>query len=53
MRSKAYRQTLEKIDKTKLYTVEEAVNLVLSLARGKFTESVDLHLKMMLFPLAL
>ena len=46
MRSKAYREIIEKIDRGKVYSLTEALPLVLSFARAKFTESVDIHLKM-------
>jgi large subunit ribosomal protein L1 len=46
MRSKAYRELVEKIDKTKVYPLAEGIELVSSFARAKFTESLDLHLTM-------
>jgi large subunit ribosomal protein L1 len=45
MRSKSYRNILEKVDRTKVYPLTEAIELVLSLSRAKFTESVDVHIK--------
>jgi large subunit ribosomal protein L1 len=45
MRSKSYRNILEKVDRTKVYPLTEGIELVLSLSRAKFTESVDIHIK--------
>lgn len=45
MRSKSYRDILENLDRTKVYPVSEALPILLGMARAKFTESVDLHIK--------
>ena len=41
MKNKAYRKSLEKIDKEKVYPVKEALELVLQASFAKFDESVD------------
>lgn len=43
-RSKLYKSKLESIDKTKVYSLEEGVDTMLSLKKGTFDESVELHL---------
>lgn len=45
MRSKSYRNIVEKVDRTKVYPLTEAIELALSLSRAKFTESLDVHIK--------
>jgi large subunit ribosomal protein L1 len=45
MRSKAYRNIIEQLDRTKIYSLTEGLPVVLSFARAKFTESVDIHIK--------
>jgi len=44
-RSKRYRALKEQTDKTKTYSVEEAVKLLIKNANSKFDESVELHLR--------
>lgn len=46
VRSKRYQALREKIDKTKLYSLEEALPLVLKMANSHFDETVELHLVM-------
>ncbi len=43
-RSKLYKSKLESIDKTKVYSLEEGIDTMLSLKKGAFDESVELHL---------
>jgi len=43
-RSKLYKSKLESLDKTKVYSLEEGVQTMLSLKKGTFDESVELHL---------
>lgn len=45
MRSKAYRHIIEQLDRTKVYPLSEGIPVVVSFARAKFTESVDIHIK--------
>ena len=45
-RGKKYNEALGKIDKTKAYTLEEAVSLLKSLKVAKFDESVELALRL-------
>ena len=47
---KRYVETREKIDRTKEYAPEEAVNLAKEAASAKFDETVELHLRMGLDP---
>ena len=47
---KRYIETREKIDRTKEYAPEEAVNLAKEAASAKFDETVELHLRMGLDP---
>ncbi len=44
--SKRYQQLLEKIDKNKIYSVEEAVDTVKGLKSAKFDETVELALRL-------
>ncbi len=44
-RSKRYRSIKEKVDKNKLYNIEEAVELLVKNASAKFDESVEVHIK--------
>ncbi len=44
--SKRYQQLLEKIDKNKIYTVEEAAKTVKELKSAKFDETVELALRL-------
>lgn len=45
-RSKRYKAIIDKIDTKKLYTIEEAVELVKSSASTKFVESVDIAVRL-------
>ena len=45
-RGKKYNEALSKIDKTKVYTIEEAVSLLKSLKVAKFDETVELALRL-------
>ncbi|MDZ7317367.1 MAG: 50S ribosomal protein L1 [candidate division KSB1 bacterium] len=45
-RSKRYQEAAAKIDKTKLYPLDEAVNLVRELAPAKFDETVELAVRL-------
>jgi len=44
--SKKYKQALEKIDRTKTYEIEEALNLMKELPGAKFDESVDASVRL-------
>jgi len=46
MPGKKYAEALQKVDRNKQYTVEEAVGLVKELATHKFDESVDVAIKL-------
>src|SRR5207247_1229449 len=46
MAGKKYAEALQKVDRTKQYTVEEAVGLVKELATHKFDESVDIAIRL-------
>jgi len=41
--SKRYKENLGKVDRTKRYTVEDAINLAIGERHTKFAESVDVH----------
>lgn len=43
---KAYSNAVKKIDKTKLYEPQEALNLVKEIATAKFDETVEVHIKL-------
>ena len=45
-RSKNYNEALKLIDKSKLYTAKEAMDLVVSTSKAKFDETVELHVKL-------
>ncbi|PIY96916.1 MAG: 50S ribosomal protein L1 [Candidatus Kerfeldbacteria bacterium CG_4_10_14_0_8_um_filter_42_10] len=45
-RSKRYREALGKIDKAKLYPIDEAIQLVKDTAKTKFDSSVEVHIKL-------
>ena len=47
-RGKKYQEAVKKIEKGKLYSVEEASSLIKSLAYAKFDESLELHVKLSL-----
>lgn len=44
IRSSSYRTSLEKIDKNKTYSLTEALELLSTLQRAKFDETVELHI---------
>lgn len=48
--SKRLSETSKLVDKTKLYTVEEAVALVKQCAKAKFDETVELHIRLSIDP---
>lgn len=43
-RSEGYKKVAEKVDKTKVYTLKEALEILPTLQRAKFDESVELHI---------
>ena len=43
---KKYRECVGLIDKSKLYDVDEAINLVCQTAKAKFDETVEIHLRL-------
>ena len=45
-RGKKYQDSIKAIDKTKLYDVEEGLEAVLSTAKAKFDETVEMHIKL-------
>ncbi len=45
-RSKRYNKLAEKIDKTKTYTIDEALKQLKELASAKFDEAVEIHVKL-------
>ncbi|NLV22052.1 MAG: 50S ribosomal protein L1 [Syntrophomonadaceae bacterium] len=45
-KSKAYSNAIKKIDKSKLYDPQEALNLVKEIATAKFDETVEVHIKL-------
>lgn len=45
-RSKAYTDAIKKIEKTKLYDPQEALNLIKSVATAKFDETIEVHIKL-------
>ena len=45
-RSKNYNEALKLIDKSKLYTAKEAMDLVVNTSKAKFDETVELHVKL-------
>lgn len=50
MRSKLYRSQLEKIDRNRLYSFSEAIEILKSLPRVKFDETVDVAFKLGIDP---
>ena len=44
-RGKSYVAARERVDRTREYTPHEAVRLVKDLKRGKFDESVEIHVR--------
>ncbi len=49
-RSKKYQEALKKIEKNKVYPIEEAVKLVKEVSFAKFDASIDLHLRLGIDP---
>jgi len=47
---KRYRALLEKVDTSKVYTIDEAAKLVKELATARFDETVEAHLKLGIDP---
>jgi len=45
-RSKRYQEALSKIDKTKLYPIEEAIKLVKDTTKTKFDSSMEVHIRL-------
>ncbi|MBQ7307391.1 MAG: 50S ribosomal protein L1 [Clostridia bacterium] len=45
-KSKRYLEVAKMVDRTKLYDVNEALNLVTETAKAKFDETVELHIKL-------
>ncbi len=45
-RSKKYVESAKLIDKTKVYDAKEALNVVLSTAKAKFDETIELHIRL-------
>ncbi len=45
-RSKEYRSILESLDRDTVYSLEEGVSNIVKLSRGKYDESVELHMVM-------
>ena len=44
--SKRYKSASQAVDRAKLYTVDEAIDLAISLPKTKFDETLELHLKL-------
>jgi large subunit ribosomal protein L1 len=45
-RSKSYKEKIKLVDKTKLYELPEAFNLIKETAKAKFDETVEAHIKL-------
>jgi large subunit ribosomal protein L1 len=45
-RGKNYQESMKSIDKLKLYELEEAVGVMLTTAKAKFDETIELHVKL-------
>ncbi|MGR6837415.1 50S ribosomal protein L1 [Syntrophomonas erecta] len=45
-KGKAYKESLAKVDRTKLYEPREAVELVKQVATAKFDETIEVHIKL-------
>ena len=50
MSGKRYKALTSKVDSKKVYTVEEATNLVKSIASAKFDETVEVHMALGIDP---
>lgn len=48
--SKRLNETSKLVDKTKLYTLDEAINLCKQTAKAKFDETVEIHLRLSIDP---
>jgi len=46
MSSKRYRKALEMIDKTKRYELEEAIQVLQSIPKAKFDETIEIHMNL-------
>ena len=49
-KSKRYLAMLEKVDKTKLYGLREAIELLKELPTAKFDETVEMHIRLNVDP---
>ena len=45
-RSKRYKDLVKKVDKTKTYSIEEAIALVKETGKTKFDSSVEVHVRL-------
>ncbi len=45
-RGKIYKQALEKIEKNKKYSLDEALNIIENMPKRKFDETVEVHIKL-------
>lgn len=45
-KSKNYQESLKLIDKSKLYTTKEAMDLIVNTSKAKFDETVELHIRL-------
>ncbi|MGN0788234.1 MAG: 50S ribosomal protein L1 [Candidatus Onthoplasma sp.] len=45
-KSKNYQESLKLIDKSKLYTTKEAMDLIVNTSKAKFDETVELHVRL-------
>ena len=45
-RSKNYLESLKLVDKTKLYSAQEAMEKVVETSKAKFDQTVELHVKL-------
>lgn len=49
-RSKKYKESLKKVDRTKLYELDEAIELVKKTARAKFDETIEVSIRLGIDP---
>ena len=49
-RGKNYQESAKLRDRSKLYDVDEAMDLVVQMAKAKFDETVEAHIKLVLTP---